>query len=127
MEQRCGPGFATGILRQKTATLTRKALARRGSPKNLEGIVVDQAYRISDQAALTLVYQLLREEGLFLGLSSGINIAGAARFAKERGPGQIIVTILCDSGHKYQSKLFNAEWLAAHSLDPNQAIDSILA
>ena len=95
--------------------------------KNLEGIVVDQAYRISDQAALTLVYQLLREEGLFLGLSSGINIAGAARFAKEGGPGQIIVTILCDSGHKYQSKLFNAEWLAAHSLDPNQAIDSILA
>ena len=94
--------------------------------KNLEDIVVDQAYRISDQAALTVVYQLLREEGLFLGLSSGINIAGAARFAKERGPGQTIVTILCDSGHKYQSKLFNAEWLAAHGLDPNQAIESVL-
>jgi cysteine synthase A len=95
--------------------------------KNLEGIVVDEAYRISDQAALTVVYELLREEGLFLGLSSGINIAGAARFAKERVPGQTIVTILCDSGHKYQSKLFNAEWLAAHNLDPNQAIEAVLA
>ncbi len=62
------------------------------------------------------MYQLLREEGLFLGLSSGINIAGAVRFALEKGPGQTIVTILCDSGHKYQSKLFNPEWLAANGL-----------
>jgi cysteine synthase A len=85
--------------------------------KNIEGITVDKAYRIDDQTALTIVYQLLREEGLFLGLSSGINVAGAARFAKERGPGQTIVTILCDSGHKYQSTLFNSEWLAAKHLD----------
>jgi cysteine synthase A len=88
---------------------------------------VDEAYRITDQAALTVVYQLLREEGLFLGLSSGINVAGAARFAKERGRGQTVVTILCDSGHKYQSKLFNAEWLAEHNLDPNRTIESVLA
>ena len=87
---------------------------------------MDQAYRISDQAALTVVYQLMREEGLFLGLSSGINIAGAARFAKERGPRQTIVTILCDSGHKDQSKIFNASGSPAR-LDSNQAIDSILA
>ena len=79
--------------------------------KNLEGIVVDRAYRIADQPALTIVYQLLREEGLFLGLSSGINLAGAVRFAWERGPGQTIVTLLCDSGLKYQSKLFNPTWL----------------
>jgi cysteine synthase A len=93
--------------------------------KNLEGVSVDKAYRISDQAALTVVYQLMTEEGLFLGLSSGINIAGAARFAKERGPGKTIVSILCDSGHKYQSRIFNREWLAAHGLDPNQEISSI--
>lgn len=84
--------------------------------KNLERVVVDQAYRIPDQEALAIIHQLLREEGLFLGLSSGINIAGAIRFARERGPGQCIVTILCDSGAKYQSKIFNPEWLAAHQL-----------
>ena len=94
--------------------------------KNLEGITVDQAYRIADQPALTIVYQLLREEGLFLGLSSGINIAGAVRLARERGPGQTIVTILCDSGHKYQSTLFNREWLAAHDLNPELPLESIV-
>jgi len=93
--------------------------------KNIEGITVDKAYRIDDQTALTIVYQLLREEGLFLGLSSGINIAGAARFAKERGPGQTIVTILCDSGHKYQSTLFNSEWLATKHLDPGLPLESV--
>jgi cysteine synthase A len=95
--------------------------------KNLEGIVVDRAYRIEDQPALTIVYQLLREEGLFLGLSSGINLAGAVRFAQERGPSQTIVTLLCDSGLKYQSKLFNPTWLKDHNLDPNLPIESILA
>lgn len=94
--------------------------------KNLEGLKVDQAYRIEDQLALSIVYQLLREEGLFLGLSSGINVGGAVRLAKERGPGQTIVTILCDSGHKYQSKLFNPDWLAAHGLDPSRTIESVL-
>jgi cysteine synthase A len=94
--------------------------------KNLEGIQVDQAYRIADQLALSIVYQLLREEGLFLGLSSGINLGGALRFAKDRGPGQTIVTILCDSGHKYQSKLFNPAWLKEHALDPNRSLESAL-
>lgn len=67
---------------------------------NIQGLVVDRAYRITDQTALSIVYQLLREEGLFLGLSSGINIAGAVRLALEGGPGQTIVTILCDSGRR---------------------------
>ena len=93
--------------------------------KNLEGVPVDRAYRIPDQEAVTIVYQLLRQEGIFLGLSSGINIAGAVRLAREHGPGQTIVTLLCDSGHKYQSKLFNPEWLAAHRLDPARSIESI--
>ena len=94
--------------------------------KNLEGIVVDRAYRIADQPALTILYQLLREEGLFVGLSTGINIAGAVRFAKEAGPGQTIVTILCDSGHKYQSRLFNPSWLTEHKLTTNLPIESVL-
>ena len=81
---------------------------------------------IPDQSGLTIVYQLLREEGLFLGLSSGINVAGAVRFARESGPGQTIVTVLCDSGHKYQSTLFNRDWLASNHLDPNLPLESIL-
>ncbi|MEP6586255.1 MAG: cysteine synthase A [Candidatus Udaeobacter sp.] len=93
--------------------------------KNIEGLTVDKAYRIDDQTALTIIYQLLRDEGLFLGLSSGINIAGAVRFARERGPGQTIVTILCDSGHKYQSRLFNREWLALNHLNPDLPLQSI--
>ncbi len=91
--------------------------------KNIEGIHVDKAYRIDDQTAVSIVYQLLREEGLFLGLSSGINIGGAVRFAQEHGPNATIVTILCDSGHKYQSKLFNEAWLKANDLDPGFPID----
>ena len=83
--------------------------------KNVAAAQVDDAYRIADQIGLTIVYQLLREEGLFLGLSSGINVAGAVRFAKESGPGQTIVTVLCDSGHKYQSTLFNRDWLGVRS------------
>jgi cysteine synthase A len=118
--------FTNGNTDTKDGDSYAEGIGQTRVTKNLENIVVDQAYRISDQAALTVVYQLLREEGLFLGLSSGINIAGAARFAKERGPGQTIVTILCDSGNKYQSKLFNAEWLAAHGLDPSQVIESVL-
>lgn len=86
--------------------------------KNIEGLKVDKAYRIHDQTALTILYQLLHEEGIFLGLSSGINIAGAVRLAQEKGPGQTIVTILCDTGHKYQSKLYNEEWLKENGLEP---------
>jgi cysteine synthase len=94
--------------------------------RNLEGVAVDRAYRVTDQSALTIVSQLLRDEGLFLGLSSGINIAGAVKYAQESGPGQTIVTILCDSGHKYQSKLFNNQWLAEHDLCPDRPVESLL-
>jgi cysteine synthase A len=94
--------------------------------RNLEGVAVDRAYRVTDQSALTIVYQLLRDEGLFLGLSSGINIAGAVKYARESGRGQTIVTILCDSGHKYQSKLFNSHWLAEHDLCPDRPIELLL-
>jgi cysteine synthase A len=68
------------------------------------------------------VHQLLRDEGIFVGLSSGINIAGAFRLARAGGPGQVIVTLLCDSGVRYMSRIFNREWLVAHGLDPNLPI-----
>lgn len=86
--------------------------------KNIEGLSVDAAYRITDQEALSILFSILRDEGLFLGLSSGINLAGAVRHAREHGPGQTIVTILCDSGAKYQSKIYNIEWLFENGLDP---------
>ncbi|MBV9491670.1 MAG: cysteine synthase A [Verrucomicrobia bacterium] len=86
--------------------------------KNLEGIAVDRAYRIPDPVAVEVVYHLLRREGLFVGLSSAINVCGAIKLAKERGQGQFITTILCDSGARYLSRLFNTEWLKARNLLP---------
>ncbi len=94
--------------------------------KNVEGAPVDKAYRIPDQLALSIVYQLLHEEGIFVGLSSGINAAGALRYALEQGPGKTIATILCDSGLKYQSKLFNRDWLLENGLDPNMPLEALL-
>ncbi len=92
---------------------------------NVADIPVDHAYKIADQPALTIIRHLAREEGLFLGLSSGINIGGAVRQALDHGPGQVIVTILCDTGVKYQSKLFNPAWLAEKGLQPDLPLDSI--
>lgn len=93
--------------------------------KNIEGFQTDRAWRVPDQTAITILYQLLREEGIFLGLSSGINIAGAVQTARAGGPGQTIVTILCDSGNKYQSRIYNPEWLAAQGLSANRPFQSI--
>jgi cysteine synthase A len=84
--------------------------------KNLEGAPVDLAYQIADEEAVPLVYDLLLEEGLCVGLSTGINIAGAIRMARELGPGHTIVTILCDHGSRYQSKLFNPEFMRSKNL-----------
>ncbi|WP_250122262.1 cysteine synthase A [Chroococcidiopsis sp. CCMEE 29] len=86
---------------------------------NLEGAPIDDAIRIDDPECVQVVYQLLREEGLFLGGSTGINVAAAIALAKQLGPGHTIVTILCDSGTRYQSRLFNREWLAAKGLLPD--------
>ena len=83
---------------------------------NLEGAPVDHAYRIPDAEALPIIFKLVREEGLCLGGSSGINIAGAMRLARELGPGHVIVTVLCDFGTRYQSKLFNPEFLKSRNL-----------
>jgi cysteine synthase A len=83
---------------------------------NLEGAPIDTQFRISDEEGLEQVAALLRDEGLCLGLSSGINVAGAIRLAREMGPGKTIVTILCDTGFRYLSTLYNAEWLSSKGL-----------
>ncbi len=83
---------------------------------NLEGFTPDMAWRIPDDEALPIIFDLLEHEGLCLGGSSGINVAGAIRMAREMGPGHTIVTILCDYGNRYQTKLFNPDFLRAKGL-----------
>ena len=83
---------------------------------NLEGAPIDDAYEIPDEEALPLIFDLLEHEGLCMGGSTGINVAAAIRMAKEMGPGHTIVTVLCDYGNRYQSKLFNPEFLRAKGL-----------
>jgi cysteine synthase A len=83
---------------------------------NLEGAPIDSQFRVSDEEGLEQVAALLRDEGLCLGLSSGINVAGAMHLARELGPGKTVVTILCDTGFRYLSSLYNADWLRAKGL-----------
>jgi cysteine synthase A len=83
---------------------------------NLEGTPIDSAISVTDPEAVTAVYRLLYREGLFLGSASGVNVAAAARVARELGPGHRIVTILCDAGHRYQSRLYSPAWLAEKGL-----------
>ena len=86
---------------------------------NLAGTPVDDAVQVADQEMVVMVYRLLREEGWFFGSSTGINLCAAAKVARDLGPGQVIVTMLCDSGAKYQSRLFNRAWLAERGLSPD--------
>ncbi|MBD2056271.1 cysteine synthase A [Oculatella sp. FACHB-28] len=83
---------------------------------NLEGAPIDDAIQIHDPEALSVIYQLLEKDGLFMGGSVGINVAAAVAIAKQLGPGHTIVTVLCDGGNRYQSRLFNPEWLASKGL-----------
>jgi cysteine synthase len=90
---------------------------------NLEGAPIDDAVLIEDADSVHWVYRLLHEDGLFLGSTSGINVAAAVQVARGLGPGHTVVTVLCDGGARYQSRLFNREWLeqkglAAHALAP---------
>ncbi len=86
--------------------------------RNVEGTPIDKAYRVPDRILIETVYHLLNAEGLFLGTSCGINVAGAVRSALEKGKGQVVVTILCDGAQRYQSRLFNDEWLRGKDLIP---------
>ena len=87
---------------------------------NLEGAPIDDAVRIDDQSALDTIYQLLWREGLFLGGSVGINVAGAVETARRLGPGHTIVTVLCDSGDRYRSRLYDGDWLATKGIQQPQ-------
>ena len=107
--------FTSGELKAEGSSIT-EGIGQGRITKNLEGLKVDHAFRIDVEEAVNIVFQLLAEEGLCLGASSGVNVAGAIKLAKELGPGKTIVTILCDYGTRYQSKLYNPEFLSSKGL-----------
>ncbi|SFZ82475.1 cysteine synthase A [Devosia enhydra] len=107
--------YTDGVLKSEGNSIT-EGIGQGRITANLEGAVVDRAYQIPDSEALPYVFDLLEHEGLCLGGSSGINIAGAVRLARDLGPGKTIVTILCDYGNRYQSKLYNPAFLREKNL-----------
>ncbi len=107
--------YAHGVLKSEGSSIT-EGIGQGRITANLEGAPIDRAYQIEDPEALDIVFHLAEHEGLLLGGSSGINIAGAMRLARELGPGHRIVTILCDSGARYASKLYNPVFLRAKKL-----------
>lgn len=107
--------YTTGELASEGSSIA-EGIGQGRITKNLEGLAVDMAYNIPDSEALPVVFDLLAHEGLCLGGSSGVNIAGAIRMAREMGPGHTIVTVLCDYGTRYQSKLFNPAFLREKAL-----------
>ena len=107
--------YTTGVLKSEGSSIT-EGIGQGRITANLEGAPVDRAYQIRDPEALRIIFDLIGDEGLVLGGSSGINIAGAIRLARELGPGHTIVTVLCDYGTRYQSKLFNPAFLREHDL-----------
>ncbi len=107
--------YENGELKSEGTSIT-EGIGQGRETANLKGAPIDGAYQIPDEEALPIVFDLLKYEGLCVGSSSGINVAGAIRMAKEMGPGHTIVTLLCDSGTRYQSKLFNPEFLKEKNL-----------
>lgn len=107
--------YTRGTLAAEGSSMT-EGIGQSRITANLEGFTPDAAYLIADHEALDTAFGLLREEGLCVGTSSGVNVAGAVRLARELGPGHVIVTILCDSGTRYQSKMFNPAFLKARGL-----------
>ncbi len=107
--------YAHGELRAE-GTSVAEGIGQGRITANLEGAPIDTQFRLSDEEGLYWVSRLLREEGLCLGLSSGINVAGAVALARQLGPGKTIATILCDSGFRYLSTLYNPQWLRSKEL-----------
>ncbi|WOJ89453.1 cysteine synthase A [Methylocapsa polymorpha] len=107
--------YTSGELKSAGSSIT-EGIGQGRITANLQDAPIDLAYQISDEEALPIVFDLAEHEGLLLGGSSGINVAGAIRLAKDLGPGHTIVTILADSGARYQSKLFNPEFLRSKNL-----------
>ncbi len=107
--------YTTGQLASQGSSIT-EGIGQGRITANLEDVIVDKAYRIEDYEAVQTVFQLLSDEGFCLGASSGVNVAGVKRLAKDLGPGHTIVTMLCDLGYRYQSKLFNPAFLESKGL-----------
>ncbi|KFB09852.1 cysteine synthase A [Nitratireductor basaltis] len=107
--------YANGELKSEGGSIT-EGIGQGRITANLDGFQPDFAFQVPDEEALPIVFDLVQEEGLCLGGSSGINIAGAKRLARELGPGHTIVTILCDYGTRYQSKMFNPDFLRSKNL-----------
>jgi cysteine synthase len=107
--------YTSGVLKSEGSSIT-EGIGQGRITKNLEDVPIDVAYRIADEEAVPLIFDLLEHEGLCLGGSSGINVAGAIRLARELGPGRTIVTVLADYGTRYQSKLFNSQFLRSKGL-----------
>jgi len=105
----------TGELKKEGSSIT-EGIGQGRITDNMQNVPIDDAIQINDQEALRVVYQLLRKDGLFMGGSVGINVGAAVALAKQMGQGHTIVTVLCDSGSRYQSRLFNKEWLASKGL-----------
>ena len=107
--------FKTGELKSEGSSIT-EGIGQGRVTENIKDMSLDIPFRVSDTEALNILYNLIEEEGLFLGLSSGINIADAKKLAKSLGKGKTIVTILCDSANRYQNKMFNASFLEENNL-----------
>lgn len=107
--------FANGELKAEGSSVA-EGIGQGRITANIDGAPVDMQFRVADEEGVRIIHQMTMEEGLCLGLSSGINIAGAERLAAALGPGSTVVTILCDSGLRYLSTLYNPEWLAAKEL-----------
>ncbi len=114
--------YTDGVLKSEGSSIT-EGIGQGRITANLEGFTPDFAYQVPDEEALPIIFDLVQEEGLCLGGSTGINIAGAIRLAKDLGPGHTIVTILCDYGTRYQSKLFNPAFLRTKNLPIPQWMD----
>ena len=107
--------FKHGVLKSEGSSIT-EGIGQGRITGNVEGAPIDVPYQIPDEEALPIIFDLLKDEGLCLGGSSGINVAGAIRLARELGPGHVVVTVLADYGNRYQSKLFNPAFLRAKNL-----------
>ena len=114
--------YTTGEMKAKGTSIS-EGIGQGRITGNLEGFTPDMSYNIPDAEALPIVFDLLREEGLVLGGSSGVNVAGAVRLARDLGPGHTIVTILCDYGTRYQSKVFNPAFLREKGLPVPEWLD----
>ena len=114
--------YAHGEMKSEGSSIT-EGIGQGRITANLEGFTPDFSYQIPDDEALPIVFDLLKDEGLCMGGSTGINVAGAIRLAKDLGPGHTIVTILCDYGTRYQSKLFNPVFLKEKGLPVPEWLD----